>query len=79
MEDNSTVSFRTKKRKKAALDAIASIISRDRSFVINEAIDNYIELHEWQLSHIQAGLAQARKGQFASDKEVNSALKKFRL
>jgi len=39
------------------------------SAVINEAIDQYIELHQWQLRHIEQGVEEARRGVFTSDEE----------
>ena len=78
MDDKNTLSFRTNKDKKAALDAIAASIKRDRSFVINEAIQNYIELNAWQVQHIQYGIEQADAGEFASEKDLKAVFKKFR-
>jgi predicted transcriptional regulator len=45
-----------------ALDEIAEALERDRSAVINEALDTYIELHHWQIEHIKRGLADAQSG-----------------
>ncbi len=41
-----TVSFRASSEKIAALDQIAAGYQRDRTFLINEAIDNYVALQE---------------------------------
>jgi predicted transcriptional regulator len=57
-----TVSFRIEVEKRAALDEVAEILDRDRSAVINEAIDAYLELHHWQIEHIKQGLADAENG-----------------
>jgi len=35
------------------------------------------DLHEWQLAHIQKGVEVARKGDFASDKEVKDFFEKY--
>ncbi|MDH3910327.1 MAG: ribbon-helix-helix domain-containing protein [Rhodospirillales bacterium] len=45
-----TVTFRVDSEKKDALDTIATGLDRDRSYVLNQAIDAYIETHRWQLS-----------------------------
>jgi len=76
--DKSTVTFRVDVEKKNAIDSIAASLERDRSYVINEAIRNYIELYEWQLSHIKDGARQADAGDFASVKQVEAAFAKFR-
>ena len=73
-----TITFRLDAEKKIALDEIASGIERDRSFVLNQAIDAYLEVHSWQLDHIKEGLRQADAGEFASDEEVAAAFAKWR-
>ena len=44
------------------MDEIAEVLERDRSAVINEALDAYLELHHWQIEHIRRGLAEAEAG-----------------
>lgn len=57
-----TISFRIEVGKRAAIDALAEALDRDRSAVINEAIEAYLELHQWQIEHIKRGLAEAENG-----------------
>ena len=57
-----TLSFRIDAEKRAALDDLAQILGRDRSAVINEALDAHLELHLWQIEHIKQGLAEAEAG-----------------
>ena len=73
-----TVTLRVDSKKKKAIDAIAVEIDRDRSYVLNEAIDSYLELHAWQIEHIRGGLRQANAGHFAKDSEVKAAFAKWR-
>jgi predicted transcriptional regulator len=56
------ISFRIKPGQRAAVDALAAALDRDRSAVINEAIEAYLELHQWQIEHIKRGLAEAESG-----------------
>lgn len=74
----STITFRLDASKKKALDHIAKGIERDRSYILNEAIDTYLEIHQWQLGHIRKGLHQANSGHFASESEVKTAFQKWR-
>jgi len=67
------VSIRIEEDKIDELDQLASLSKRDRSFLINEAIDLYLQVHHWQVQHIKSGLAQANQGQFASEAEVKKA------
>ena len=69
-----TVTFRLDADKRSALDAIAASMDRDRTYVLNEAVETYLEIHGWQSEHIREGLRQADAGEFASDEEVSSAL-----
>ena len=73
-----TISFRIDREKKIALDGIADEIDRDRSYVINEAVDAYLEVRQWQLEHIREGLRQAQAGEFATEEEVRQAYARWR-
>ena len=57
-----TISFRIEPAKRAAVDELAAALDRDRSAVINDAIEAYLELHQWQFEHIERGLAEAESG-----------------
>ena len=45
-------------------------MDRDRSSVINEALDRYLEMYAWQEAHIREGLEQAQSGQLVGHPEV---------
>ncbi len=69
-----TLTFRIDDDTRQALDEIAAALNRDRSYVINEALARYVELHRWQVDHITEGLRQADSGEFASDAAVKRTL-----
>lgn len=71
------ISFVTQADKRERLDHIAEVFGKKLSVVINEAIDQYIDLHEWQLTHIQKGVKAARRGDFATDAEVKAFFDKY--
>ena len=73
-----TITFRVDEKKKRTLDAIAAGLVRDRSYVLNEAIDNYLDVHQWQTEHIKEGVRQADAGKFAKDSEVAAAFGRWR-
>ena len=73
-----TVTFRLTPEKRTALDEIAEGIDRDRTYVLNEAIDLYLELHRWQVAHILDGIQQADAEEFATDDEVKAAFDRWR-
>jgi predicted transcriptional regulator len=45
-------------------------MSRSRSFVAAEAIRECVSLNDWQIAEIKKGIAEADRGDFASDREV---------
>ena len=71
-----TISFRARAEKIDALDELAAAQDRPRSYLINEAIANYIELHTYQDALVRKGLEAARKGQVMSHEEVVKRLKR---
>jgi len=71
------ISFVTQADKRERLDHIAEVFGKKLSVVINEAIDQYIDLHEWQLAHIQKGVKAARRRDFATDAEVKAFFDKY--
>lgn len=72
------ITVRMDAEKRAALDALARATDRDRSYLINEAVDAYLAVHRWQIAHIEEGLRQAEAGEFASDEDVNAAYARWR-
>ncbi|MGE5327113.1 MAG: CopG family ribbon-helix-helix protein [Deltaproteobacteria bacterium] len=74
----STITFRLDTAKREALDTIAEINDRDRSYVLNEAVDAYLGVHDWQVEHIKKGLKQAQSGKFAGENEVRKAFARWR-
>ena len=76
--EKATITVRVDAEKKHALDAIADGMDRDRSYIVNEAINAYLEVHEWQIEHIKEGLRQAKAGKFASDKELARSFARWR-
>lgn len=71
-----TISFRADAEKIDTLDSLAAAQDRPRSYLINEAITNYIELHAYQDALVQKGLQEMRKGRVISHAEVVKRIKK---
>jgi predicted transcriptional regulator len=70
-----TISFRADAEKIDALDSLAAAQDRPRSYLINEAIANYIEMHAYQDALVRKGLEDVRKGRIVSHEEVARRLK----
>lgn len=60
-----------------ALDQLAEKTERSRNWLVAKAVENYVALNAWQVSKIEAGIAAANHGDFASDAELARVRKKF--
>ncbi len=60
-----------------ALDQLAEKSDRSRSWLVTKAIDEYVTLNAWQIGKIEAGVAAADRGDFASDQDVARVRTKF--
>lgn len=74
MSDVMTV--RVEPEVKQRLEKLAKATARTKSFLAAEAIRAYLDLNEWQVSEIEAGLREADAEIFASDEEVTAELSK---
>lgn len=52
------------------LENLAQATARTKSFVTLEALSSYLAAQSWQVQDIEAGIAQAERGEWASDEEV---------
>jgi predicted transcriptional regulator len=71
------VTIRMDSEKRAALDAVAAALGRDRSDLIDAAIDAYLDAYRRQVAHIEEGVRQADAGELASDAEVAALFERF--
>ena len=71
-----TISFRADTEKIDALDSLAAAQDRPRSYLINEAIANYIELRAYQDALVRKGLEEMRNGRVVRHEEVVNRLKR---
>jgi len=77
MAGSSVLTLRLDPKLKKQLDRLSKATNRSRSFVAAEAIREYVELNNWQIAETLKGLAEADRGEFATDKEVERALTKW--
>jgi RHH-type transcriptional regulator, rel operon repressor / antitoxin RelB len=69
-----TMTVRIEPRTRRVLDKIAEALDRDRTYVVNEALESYIDVHRWQIDHIRQGLREADAGRFVPEAEVKRAI-----
>jgi predicted transcriptional regulator len=61
-----------------AIDELASKANQPREALVEEALQNFVKLRQWQIAKIEAGIAAADRGEFASDEEVERIFGKYR-
>lgn len=77
MSQSDTMTIRLDSRVRNRLGRLAEATNRSKSFLAAEAIREFVELNEWQIQEIRAGIKEADAGDFASEKEVNAVFAKF--
>jgi predicted transcriptional regulator len=68
------VSFRIAPEKVAELDLIAKAMDRDRSYLINEAVESYLGEQKRFVALIEEGLAASKKGEVIDDEDVGAMI-----
>ena len=76
--DKQTISFRLDAGKVSTLDALARNLDRDRSYLLNEAVTAYLDVQQWHLDQIRAGIRQADAGKLIEHAEIRKTFRKRR-
>jgi len=73
-----SVTVRVKPRTKTRLEALATATKRSKSFVIEEALEQYLDVNEWQIEGIARALTEADKPDavFVDHEEVRAKWEK---
>ena len=74
---STTLTIRLEPDLKDRLDDLANATNRSKSFLAAEAIQEFVDLNEWQLQEIKTALAEADAGDFVSAKELRKTLGKW--
>lgn len=59
------------------LDELATATARTKSFVTVEALTSYLDAQSWQVREVQAAIAEADAGDFASGDQVDAVFAKY--
>jgi predicted transcriptional regulator len=71
--------FRAEAQTVEALDKLAEAFDRDRSYLINRALEAYVEVYRWQVDHIARAKAEADAGRpFIAHEDVESRGRSYR-
>lgn len=63
-------SIRLEEDKLNQLDALAKTMGKSRTQAISEAVDRYLDYHEWFLASVQQGIDDADAGRIVSHQSV---------
>ncbi|MGH7779098.1 MAG: CopG family ribbon-helix-helix protein [Candidatus Binataceae bacterium] len=72
------LTIRIDAKSKKRLEKLAKATARTKSYLAAQAVRNYLDSNEWQVAAIKEGIAQADRGQFASDAKVRRLFAKIR-
>lgn len=70
MQQSILVTVRVKPDIAARLEKLAESMDRSKSYLAAEAIEEYLEIHEWQIQAIEEGIAAADRGETTSLEEI---------
>lgn len=70
--------IRIDEAKQKKLDKLAATIDRSRNWIVNEAIDHYLKIYDWQIEQTKLAIKEADKGDFATDAEMQKLLNSYK-
>ena len=68
---------RADSKKVRMLDKLAKQQDRSRNFLVNQAIDQFLEINAWQIERTKEGVRAADEGRFVSDAEMARIFDKY--
>src|SRR6267378_8278025 len=72
--DTTVITTRIDASLRAKLEALARSTRRSKSFLAAEAIAAYVELNEWQIGEITAGIQELDSGEALSERQAEERL-----
>ena len=74
---SATMTIRLETGLKDRLEKLAEATQRSKSFLAAEAIRDFVDVNEWQVGEIREALAEADRGDFASEERVEEVFRKW--
>ena len=74
---SSTMTIRLPTEVKRQLEQLAKVTDRSKSWLAADAIRSYLEIQQWQIDEIMAGIKEADAGDFADAAEVEAVFNKW--
>jgi predicted transcriptional regulator len=74
-----TITLRTNSKLITAINKLAESMDRSRNWVIESALQDYVELQSWQVEGIEEAIRSLDKGEGIPDEEVMARFEKKKL
>ncbi|WP_420236509.1 CopG family ribbon-helix-helix protein [Telmatobacter bradus] len=74
MAEPRTISFRIDANKVEALDKLAQAMDRDRSYLLNRAVEGYLAEQQRFAAMVEEGIDDLKAGRFIPHEEVGALL-----
>lgn len=75
---SSTMTVRLEDKIKKRLDKLAELTHRSKSFLVADAISEYLKIQEWQINEINKGIAEANLGKLSDHNRILNYWRKKR-
>jgi predicted transcriptional regulator len=59
------------------LAELAEKLNRSEAELARQAVDDFLSAQEWQIADIEAGLAEADRGEFVPDEAIAEMVRKY--
>ncbi|MCK5668167.1 MAG: CopG family ribbon-helix-helix protein [Gammaproteobacteria bacterium] len=70
--------IRSDSNKVKKLDQLANKLDRSRNYLVNQAIEQYLDINAWQIQQIKQGIKAADEGRFVDDAEMERVFNKYK-
>ena len=70
--------IRADSNKVKKLDQLANKLDRSRNYLVNQAIEQYLDINAWQIQQIKQGIKAADQGRFVDDAEMERVFNKYK-
>jgi predicted transcriptional regulator len=72
-----TLSIELEDEVRRALDRLVQQSARSVDDIVNQAVRDYLDVQQWQQRKIEAGIAAADRGEFATEDEIARIAAKY--
>jgi predicted transcriptional regulator len=70
MSETTSLSFRVPKAKAEQVEQLAEAMDRPKSWLLQQALDAYLDVQAWHIAHIEQGRREIREGKGIPHEEI---------